>query len=117
MGLQARHLLFDASGRIRNTGTAPTQFNGGTPTNNAGLLCVVSATPSTRFHAGLGYSNGTPDALCIADAAPVGSDPWNGGVRVSANVRVYIDRVNSINAWVAGLPVTANGRLCLATAE
>jgi hypothetical protein len=110
--LNAGVLRFDAAGRIRNTSALPTDFNGGTPTNQ-GLLSWVGGAP-VAFNGGLGYL--TDMRLVAANAAPVA---WNGGIACSAASQVCVDGTGAgvITGYVNGLPIDAAGKLVLASAE
>lgn len=113
--LNAGVLRFDANGRIRNTVSAPTDFNGGTPTNQ-GLLCVVlSAAAPGGYAQGMGFETG---GQMSAEGSPSTTIPLQGGLQQgSATRRTGVAVVGTIAGYVAGLPVSAAGLLVLATAE
>lgn len=110
--LNAGVLRFASTGRIRNTTTAPTDFNGGTPTVQ-GLLSYSISLPDT-FNGGIGYrANG---AVCIA----VGGAPTHYVSGLPVNSIGQLCATQSVIqpvVWVAGLPIGLDGLLALAPAE
>lgn len=110
-------VLSFAGGLIRNTLTAVlpanTNFNGGTPSRASdGALCISSG-PVVARSGGLAYNaNG---ALCI-NPAGVGVG-FVAGLPVDNTGSVLVDSNVAVASYTAGgLPLTANGRLALATA-
>lgn len=112
--LNAGVLRFNAAGQIRNTTALPTDFNGGTPTNQ-GLLSGSNGIPhADSFLGGLGYLAG--GGLAVFNAAPV---VWNGGIGSTAAGQVCVDATGAgvIAGYVNGLPIDASGKLVLAAPE
>jgi len=105
-------LRFATTGRIRNTTTAPTDFNGGTPTVQ-GLLSY-SIQPPDVFVNGLGYK--TNGALSVAIGG--GADHYVNGLPVNLIGQVCATQsLIQPAVWVAGLPIGLDGLLALAPNE
>lgn len=112
--LNAGVLKFDAAGRIRNTTSLPTDFNGGTPTRD-GLLAGSNGVPNAdSFVAGIGYLAG--GGLAATNATPVA---WAGGIPLTAAGQVCVDATGAgvIAYYNNGLPYDASGKLVLAAPE
>lgn len=111
--LNAGLLLLNA-GRVRNTtaGSA-TNFNGGTPTNAAGLLQLTSTIPGF-------YVSGAPFVVASQGlSAAIGTPPvtFANGFGVTAAGNVSADTAGAITSYVAGVPFTATGALAIAAPE
>ena len=109
--LNAGVLKYDATGRIRNTTAAPTEWNAGIPMNQ-GLLCAIAAAPDYRQQ-GLPFMN--TGHLAIQSAVPAHWTQGGIGIGASGGVAVLVN-AGTINARLAGLPFV-DSRLSLATAE
>jgi hypothetical protein len=110
--LNAGVLLFDGTGRIRNTTTGPPNaFNAAIDTRN-GLLLLSVGTPSV-------FVNGAPfdnvGALCVSGGGIVGYA--QGGLPITIDNQIAADNATAIGSYVAGLPFTTGGKLALAVAE
>jgi hypothetical protein len=108
--LNASVMMFDGSGRIRNTTAPPANFNGGTPTVQRLLSGDVVAP--TAVLAGLAYGPG--GQLCTTAALPAA---WQGSIPTSATGQVCVTTAGTVTHWGNGLPRVADGRLALAPAE
>jgi hypothetical protein len=109
-------LAFDAAGKIKAISIADfpaPHFNGGTPTGDIGSLVVAGYasgyTAAARI-GGLPYSalgGLVTDALGAIVARA-------GGIPLTAN-GVAVEDAAPVT-WVAGIPISANGKVCLAAA-
>lgn len=109
MGLQSSLLKFDASGRIRWTQSAPTEYNGGTPTIQ-GLWSIADAV-AVNYNAGMGYT--ATGFSCIDTGSPVTA--WLGGIPMAGFGRMAVDTAAAFSHHAAGgIPITVNGRVALA---
>ena len=97
-------ILTDSEGRLRCTLDEPTEFNGGTPTKD-GLLCVVDVD-GVYFVNGLGYG---PEGR-ITYEQEVNPEP-GGFIGRAGRMRSSLDGVPMF--WLYGLPMDANGQICI----
>ena len=103
--INAGVLKFDAQGRILTTNANPgPHFNGGTPVVN-GMLCVLNG-PAVYYNGGFGY--GIRGRVCATQS---GANPQGPIVNGLGRVRGTTDPPAF---YYAGLPMAANGLLCLA---
>ena len=116
MSLVAGAIARDALGRLRvvgTTGDPVPHFNGGTPADAAGLLVVgpyASGYFSQAYLNGIGYTAAgaiVTDALGAITAYAAGLPCTDNGLASEVNA-VPVD-------FVAGIPVSATGRVCTAT--
>jgi hypothetical protein len=110
--INSKVLLFNGAGRIRNTATAPTEFNAALG-SVGGLLSVDLNTPQR-------WANGMPfvasGKLSVQTVGTV--DGFSqGGLPINTNGAVAIDTAAAIAYYNAGLPYTAASRLAFAVAE
>jgi hypothetical protein len=110
--INSKTLLFDASGRIRNTTAAPTEFNA-TVGSVGGLLSVDLNSP-TRWANGMPFV--TTGKLSVQIVGAVGGFS-QGGLPINNNGAIGIDTVGAIAFYNAGLPYTEASRLAFAVAE
>jgi hypothetical protein len=111
--LNAGVLLFNGTGRIRNTTSAPTDGNGGTPTIQ-GLLAAAPIVAVENFHDGTGF---VADGRISIDSSGAIVAYSQGGLPMTVEGRIAVDTVQAITHYNAGLPFTVLGRLVLAAAE
>ena len=106
-------LLFDALGKVRNTLSAPVEFNAAVPTTAAGVLSVDINSPQQ-------WANGMPfvssGRLSVQTAGAV-VEFANGGLPINELGAVAIDTVATVAYYQAGLPYTSTGKLAFATTE
>jgi hypothetical protein len=110
--LNAGVLSFDALGKVRNTGSAPVDFNACVGSLN-GVLSVDINTPQ-RWANGMPFTSG--GKLCVQTAGTV-VDHAQGGLPINELGCVAIDNVAAIAYWNAGLPFTSTGKLAFASLE
>jgi len=96
-------ILTDSEGRLRCTLDEPTEFNGGTPTKD-GLLCVIDIE-GVYFVNGLGYG---PEGRVTYEQLV---NPEPGFAGPTGRVRASTGGVPMF--WLYGLPMDANGQLCI----
>jgi hypothetical protein len=112
--LNAGVLLFDASGRIRQTTSASTDGNGGTPTVQ-GLLSAGNVTIETYWNGLPFFGNGQGTVCGESLGVIVAYAP--GGIPINTLGMVKADPIEPIAYWNAGLPYTAAGALAVAFPE
>jgi hypothetical protein len=110
--LSSPPLAFDASGRIRNTATAPTDFVGGVGFVGP-LLSVHTIQGIDHFHHGQPYT--AASALAAASALPTNFS--QGGLPINSVGRLCIVVDGVVSHHNHGLPMSADSRLVLAIAE
>jgi hypothetical protein len=110
--INAMPLLFDATGRVRNTTAAPTAFNATLGSTN-GLLSVDLNTPQ-RWANGMPFvSSGKLSVQVIGTVVGYSQ----GGLPINENGCVAIDTGTAISFYNAGLPYTAASRLAFTVPE
>ena len=110
--MNAGVLLFDSSGRVTSLLTtdfpAP-HFNGGTPVGDLGSLVIAPLGTPAAYLGGLPYT--AQNAIVTDDAGAIVA--WEGGLPVTAvGLAIGIDALPV--TWVAGIPISAAGRVCVA---
>jgi hypothetical protein len=106
-------LLISASGRVRNTASAPTANEVvGAVGFNQGLLSIDINSPQR-------VTNGLPfNSAGKLSCQTVGSPQYSvNGVPINEFGCVAIDLANPIETWINGVPFTAAGRLAFDVAE
>jgi hypothetical protein len=112
--LNAGVLRFDANGRIRQTSSASTDGNGGTPTVQ-GLLSAANVSPEVQWN-GLSFFQSGQGTLCGQGFGDItGHAP--GGIPINSQGMVEVNPTDPIDHWNAGLPYTAAGALAVALPE
>jgi hypothetical protein len=103
-------MKLDAAGRvIVAIDGVPTAFNGGTPVTASGAVAMASGAPET-FLGSLGYvSDG---AICARQVVPADPSGQGGFARDSAG-GLAIAVSEPIAAYIAGIPVVADGRVAV----
>lgn len=100
-------LRFSATGRVLITTSLPgLNFNGGTPISETGALAASAADPES-FLAGLGYDE---NRLCAREGVIDGDQ---GGLARTGVGSLALALTEPITGYIAGLPVTADGRLAV----
>lgn len=100
-------LRFSATGRVLITASLPGRdFNGGTPIAETGALAASAGDPET-FLAGIGYDE---SRLCAREGTIVGD---YGGLARTGVGSLALALTEPIAGYIAGLPVTADGRLAV----
>ena len=98
-------LTFDANGHVMCVlGEVPTEFNGGTPTND-GLLCIAELPP-TEYLGGWSYINN--GCACAIQ----GLNPVNGPFAADNRLAISVQNTGIDHYW-CGLPFLANGRMAV----
>lgn len=110
--LNAGTLRFDALGKVRNTTSAPTEFNASVGSAQ-GLVSVDLNTP-TRWANGMPFT--ASNKLCVQTAGTVAYHS-QGGLPINEFGCVAIDTVAPVAYWQNGLPFTGGGRVAFAGAE
>lgn len=110
--LNAGVLKFDALGKVRNTTSAPADFNAGVGFNQ-GLLSVDLNSP-TRWANGMPFVASGKLSVQTAGAV-VGHS--QGGLPINELGAIAIDTVATVSYWNAGLPYTSTGKLAFGTTE
>lgn len=110
--LNAGVLTFDVLGKVRNTVSAPADFNACVGSLN-GLLSVDINAPQ-RWANGMPFTSS--GKLCVQTTGTV-VDHAPGGLPINEVGCVAVDNVASISYWNAGLPFTSTGKLAFASIE
>lgn len=110
--LVAGVLRFSATGRVLiSSGLPGLNFNGGTPITADNTLAGTAADPNT-YVAGLGYEE---TRLCAREGAVDGT---LGGVFARTGIgSLALALTEPITHYIAGLPVTEDGRLAVELVE
>jgi hypothetical protein len=108
--LTAGCMKLDAAGRVIITvDGVPVAFNGGTPITASGAMAAASANPEV-FLASLPYVNN--GAICARAVVPAGSG-WSGGFARDSAGGLAFATAEPIAGYIAGIPVTADGRIAV----
>jgi hypothetical protein len=110
--LNAGTLLFDASGKVRNTTSAPVDFNAGVGSIQ-GLLSADSVSPQNWVN---GMPFGSAGRLSVQTTGAIVAHT-QGGLPINADGRIAIDVSSPVAYRNSGLPFTSAGRLALASPE
>jgi hypothetical protein len=101
-------MKLDAAGRvIAAVDGVPVAFNGGTPVTASGAIAAASTNPEV-FLGSIGYI--TDGAICARNVA--GQAGPGGFARDSAGGLAYA-LTEPIAAYIAGIPVTTDGRIAI----
>lgn len=107
--LTAGCMKLDAAGRVLIAiDGVPVAFNGGTPVTESGAMAAASGNPEV-FLASFGYV--TDGAICARNIVPV-SEGYGGFGRDSAGGLTFAT-AEPIASYIAGIPVTADGRIAV----
>jgi hypothetical protein len=107
-------LLFDAAGRITTLDVADfpsPYFNGGTPTGALGSLVIAENGIPAAFLDGIGYTE--EGAVCVTIGG--GDTEYTGGLPVEPDGLLLVSFDQAVASWVAGIPLDAAGKVCLAS--
>jgi hypothetical protein len=106
--LTAGCMKLDAAGRvIIAVDGVPVAFNGGTPTTESGAMAAASGDPEV-FLASLPYVN--TGGICARD---VPGEVGQGGFARDSVGGLAFATAEPIAGYIAGIPVTADGRIAV----
>lgn len=102
----------DALGRLRGVSPgAAVEFNGGTPLASLGDIQTVQwpVAPPTYAHGGLLYDG---DGHLVTDPVSPIAGYVQGGLPVTANGALATENGGVPVSFIAGIPISATGRVC-----